>query len=308
MLSEIFNQILNQIINVFSASERTNVAGLISMLAQLFIIFAILFGIFKKFIQGTSSEKLVKGIFILILGWLCGEILIKFNLNILGAFLRACIGVVAISLVVIFQPELRRFISFIGQTNFLKRAFFANEDEEDYDRKVNIIQELTETVKYLSKTKTGGLIVIQTGNNQLSYSEVGTKIDARISSELLLTIFFPNTPLHDGAVVVQDEKIISAGVLLPLTEDPKLSWRYGTRHRAAIGVTEISDCACIVVSEETGDFSIALDGVLKKYESIADFKTDLQHILKIENEHKEKLPQKVFEFINFKPNGKDGKI
>ena len=81
-----------------------------------------------------------------------------------------------------------------------------------------------------------------------------------------------------------------------------MSWRYGTRHRAAIGVTEINDCACIVVSEETGDISIALDGVLKKYESVADFKTDLQHILKIEEDKNEKLPQKVLDFINFRPN------
>ena len=297
-----FNELLNQFKNFLITDSTQNGVFWASVFIQLLLIYLILFTIYKKFIQGTSSERLVKGIFILIIGWLLGELLIKFNIYILGAFLRASIGVVAISLVVIFQPELRRFLSYIGQTNFWKRALFSYEDKKDYDTKVNILKELTETVKYLSKTKTGGLIVLQTNDNQSTYSEVGTKIDARISAELLLTIFFPNTPLHDGAVVIQDEKILSAGVLLPLTEDPKLSWRYGTRHRAAIGVTEINDCASIVVSEETGDISIALDGVLKKYESIADFKTDLQHILKIEEDKKEKLPQKVLDFINFKPN------
>ena len=293
------NDIWSQIINLIN---NASTGTLISVFVQLLIITAVMLGIYHKFIHNTSSEKLVKGIFILIIGWLCGELLIKYDWNILGTFLRATISVIAISLIVIFQPELRRFLGFIGQTDFWKRALFPVDDKEN-DTKINTLTELTETVKYLSKTKTGGLMVLQSENNDAPLSEVGTKINAKISSELLLTIFFPNTPLHDGAVVIQNDKIISAGVLLPLTEDPKLSWRYGTRHRAAIGVTEISDCAAIVVSEETGDISIALDGVLKKYESISDFKEDLERILKIGNtDNKEKLPKKVFDFINFKPN------
>ena len=301
MLNDIFAQFSN-LSHYIMNGETEYVVSIFSVLFQLLIILAILYGIFKKFIKGTSSEKLVNGIVILIFGWLLGELLIKYNLPILGTFIRASIGVVAISLIVIFQPELRRFLSFLGQTSFWKKALLPIADEP-IDSKTNILQELTETVKYLSKTKTGGLIVLQNELNQSLYSEVGTKIDAKISAELLLTIFFPNTPLHDGAVLIQDERIVAAGVLLPLTEDPKLSWRYGTRHRAAIGVTEVNDCACIVVSEETGDISIALDGELKKYESVADFKADLSRILKIEQEApKEKLPKKVLDFINFKPH------
>ena len=299
-----FSEFLNQTVNIFHLITSNSPGSWIvwvSVIAQLFLIFSILYAIFNKFIKNTSSETLVKGIFVLILGWLFGEILIKFNLNILGAFIRASVGVIAISLVVIFQPELRRFLNYLGQTNFWKRALFPVQNDK-FDIKTNVAKEITETVKYLSKTKTGGLIVLQNDENQSTYSEVGTNIDAKISAELLLTIFFPNTPLHDGAVVIKNDKIVSAGVLLPLTEDPKLSWRYGTRHRAAIGVTEINDCSCIVVSEETGDISIALDGVLKKYETIADFKEDLQKILKIEEKREEKLPKKVFEFVNFKPD------
>ena len=109
------------------------------------------------------------------------------------------------------------------------------------------------------------MIVLQKDVSSLSQSDVGVKINADVSQELLLTIFFPKTPLHDGAVVIRDNKIISAGVLLPLTEDPKLSWRYGTRHRAAIGVSEVyPDCACIVVSEETGAISVAHNGTLER--------------------------------------------
>ena len=96
-----------------------------------------------------------------------------------------------------------------------------------------------------------------------------------------MTIFHPNTPLHDGAMVIEGNKILSAGVLLPLTEDPKLSWKYGTRHRAAIGMSEVSDAACLVVSEETGDVSICMDGMLKKYEDLMTLKTDLESILGI---------------------------
>lgn len=300
MMTEFMNQI-NSIIHSLINSEIHNFDIIFSVCAQLLVIIAILYGIYIKFIKGTSSEKLVNGIVILLIGWLFGELLIKINLNILGTFFRGCISVIAISLVIIFQPELRRFLNFIGQTNFLKKVFFPGENIEQ-EKKINVLQELTETVKYLSKTKTGGLIVLKNDYDQSLHSEVGTRIDAKISAELLLTIFFPNTPLHDGAVVVQDEKIVAAGVLLPLTEDPKLSWRYGTRHRAAIGVTEVHDCACIVVSEETGDISIALEGSLKKYESIAEFKEDLGRILKIGlDESKEKIPKKVLDFINFKP-------
>ena len=132
---------------------------------------------------------------------------------------------------------------------------------------------------YLTKTKNGALIVFQKGVNSGAYSDVGTKIDAIISTELILTIFHPNTPLHDGAMVIEGSKIVSAGVLLPLTEDPKLSWRYGTRHRAAIGLSEISDALIIVVSEETGNISIALDGNLKRNYNYTSLKQELNDIL-----------------------------
>ena len=162
-------------------------------------------------------------------------------------------------------------------------------------KKLDTAKELIETIKYLAKSKTGGLIVLQSGVAPINHSDVGTKLDADVSQELLLTIFYPSTPLHDGAVIIEGEKITYAGALLPLTEDPKLSWRYGTRHRAAIGITEISDCACIVVSEETGDVSIAIDGALKKYEDLGQLKTDLSRILGLEIEKvEEKTP--IFNF------------
>jgi len=121
----------------------------------------------------------------------------------------------------------------------------------------------------------------------------------------LLTIFHTNTPLHDGAVVIKNNKILSAGVLLPLTEDPKLSWKYGTRHRAAIGLSEISDSACLVVSEETGDVSMCLDGTLKKYEDLATFKSDLESILGVDNSENSTMKQNLFNFNFLKPKDKE---
>lgn len=247
---------------------------------EIGIIAFILFFLYKKFIQNTQSEKLFKGLFFLILTWLFSEFLILIDLRILGVFLRSLVALISLSLIVIFQPELRRFLGYLGQPGFIKNTFFSSGSfnrrrEEDVD----IIKEIIEAVKYLTKTKTGALIVFQKGMNTGLYSDVGTKLDAIISTELILTIFHPNTPLHDGAMVIDGNKIHSAGVLLPLTEDPKLSWKYGTRHRAALGMSEVSDAACLVVSEETGDVSICMDGLLKKYEDLMTLKTDLESIL-----------------------------
>ena len=269
-------------------------------IVEVAIIAAFLFFIYQKFINGTQSEKLVKGIFILLFAWLFSEILIKFNLFILGVFLRTMVSVIMFGAVIIFQPEIRKFLGYLGQSNIFHSHFNRKNSKET--QKVNVIKELIETVKYLSKTRTGALMVLEREEDVNSYSDVGTQLDALLSTELLLTIFHPNTPLHDGAVVIEGEIIKSAGVLLPLTEDPKLSWKYGTRHRAAIGMSEVSDSACLVVSEETGDVSIALDGTLKKYDDITLLKKDLEILLGYEDED-EKLEEDnktVFNFIKIK--------
>ena len=260
---------------------------------EIGLIVVILLVFYQKFIKDTQSEKLVKGIFILIFAWILSEILILIDLRILGVFLKSLVTLISLSLIVIFQPELRRFLGYLGQPGFIRKAFFTpGSYVKATENDVDIIKEIIEAVKYLTKTKTGALMVFQKGMNAGVYNDVGTKLDALISTELILTIFHPNTPLHDGAMVVKNNKIHSAGVLLPLTEDPKLSWRYGTRHRAAIGMSEVSDAACLVVSEETGDVSVCMDGILKKYDDLTTLKTDLESILGIkpkdlaENKHK----------------------
>ncbi|MBP7211918.1 diadenylate cyclase CdaA [bacterium] len=256
-------------------------------ISEVLVIVLVVLAFYRRFIKNTQAEKLVRGIIFLIFGWILSEILISINLSILGMFLKALVMIISVSLVVIFQPELRRFLGYLGQPGFISKAFW-NQSTHNYKEKTDVVKEVVEAAKYLSKTRTGALIVFQKEISPSTYSDVGTRLNAEVSAELILTIFHPNTPLHDGAMVIKDSKILSAGVLLPLTEDPKLSWKYGTRHRAAIGMTEVSDSACLVVSEETGDISITLDGSLKKYEDITSLKEDLEKILEVVKEDDEK--------------------
>lgn len=263
---------------------------------EILLIVTIVLVFYKKFIEHTQSEKLVRGLLFLFFAWIFSEILTMLNLTILGMFLKSLVALISLSLIVIFQPELRRFLGYLGQPGFISKTFFGfNPHNTSNNNDIDVIKELIESVKYFTKTRTGALIVLQNELSPYTYSDVGTKLNADVSAELILTIFHPNTPLHDGAMVIKDTKILSAGVLLPLTENPKLSWKYGTRHRAAIGLTEISDCACLVVSEETGDVSISMDGTLKKYDDLVTLKTDLEKILNINTETDEKKNS----FFNF---------
>lgn len=262
---------------------------------EILVIAAILWVFYTRFIKNTQSEKFVKGAFVLVFLWIFSEVLVRFDLKILGVFLKSIVTLVSLSLIVIFQPELRRFLGYLGQVDFITKIFGSKNNPKD--EKIDVIKELIEAVKFLSKTHTGALIVFQSDLSN-TYYDVGTKLNADLSTELLLTIFHPNTPLHDGAVVINGSKIISAGVLLPLTEDPKLSWKYGTRHRAAIGMTETSDAACLVVSEETGDVSVALDGTLKKYEDLVSLKQDLERILGYKNTDDEVSKKTIFKINN----------
>lgn len=267
-----FNTVTQYFTKFFIEHFKFTVVDIIELLTILiFVLF-----VYNQYIKGTHSEKLVKGLMVLIVLWGFSEVLVLIGLEILGFFLKALISIIVFSLVVVFQPELRKFLGYLGQTGFLKREFFSIKKK---DNNVKVLKEILEAVKYCSKTHCGALIVFGKQDNDFLFSDVGTKINADVSCQLILTIFHPNTPLHDGAMIIVEDKITAAGVLLPLTEDPKLSWKYGTRHRAAIGMSEASDCACLVVSEETGDVSIAIDGALKKYEDITELKDDLSRIL-----------------------------
>ncbi len=291
--------------NFIKYSDNTDLA---IMLFQIITIVFAIYCVYQKTIKGTKAEQLVRGIIVLIMLYIISEVLIRINLQIWGVFLKGLLSIIAFSLIVIFQPELRRFLGYLGQTNFMHNSFSDNQSgsNDDYMDENIIVQKLIDTVKYLSKNKTGALIVLQKETDYKTYSEVGVEINAKLSPELLLTIFHPNTPLHDGACIICKDKILAAGALLPLTDDPKLSWKYGTRHRAAIGLSEISDAACLVVSEETGDISIAMDGLLKKYDDISNLRTDLLLISGVEN-NAQKSKKYFFNISNLLHRKKDKK-
>ncbi|MBQ9688819.1 diadenylate cyclase CdaA [bacterium] len=272
MLIDFVNYLKNQVSTVSSVA-------LIAHSCELLLISVMIFAFYKRFIKNTQAEKLVNGIFILFLLWIISEVLMILNLPIIGTFIKAMVMVTSVSLIVIFQPEMRRFLGYLGQTGFMSMSFWKSGDDKKDDGENDIMTEILEAVKYLSKTRTGALIVFQRGIGAGTYFEVGTKINADITTELILTIFHPNTPLHDGAMIIKDDKIVSAGVLLPLTKDPTLSWKYGTRHRATIGMSEVSEAVCLVVSEETGDVSVSVRGLLKKYEDLTTLKNDLMELL-----------------------------
>lgn len=238
---------------------------LLKLVLQVVILTGIIYIVYVRYIRRSHAEQLLKGLFVMLLMfvgmWLLAYVL---QLPMLEHIFAASIQILFIGLIVIFQPELRRMLLFLGQGELFGTQPGTQSPEEQ--KAEYLIQELTETVHFLSKAKRGALIVLESATSHGGdYLEMGTLLDSKLSTELMLTIFHHNTPLHDGAVVIgPDNRIVAAGVLLPLTEDPKLSWQYGTRHRAAIGLTEISDSRCIVVSEETGSISLVEDGKLEK--------------------------------------------
>jgi diadenylate cyclase len=241
------------------------------ILLEIVILAFIVWRIYLR-IKGTQAEQLLKGILVIIAALLLSK---AFNLVVISRVLENLVNVVLVGLVVIFQPELRRILGYLGQSGVFARNIFNFNSEGEIK---SLIVSISEAVNHLSKTHTGALLVLEDSPSSETYLEVGTPVNADVSPELILTIFHPHTPLHDGAIVINGKKIIAAGVLLPLTEDPKLSWQYGTRHRAAIGMSEISNSICIVVSEETGDISMARAGVLKKFSEASELREALEEV------------------------------
>lgn len=226
-------------------------------------------------IRKTRAEQLLKGLFILIFITKLSEWL---QLRTVNYILRNAMTVGVIALLIVFQPELRRALESLGRSEFFRRNFFfLNDDEQDLS---DVIGEICDAVQFLSRSKIGALIVLErnTGLNELI--ETGILMDSRISSELLINTFIPNTPLHDGAVIIRGDRIMAAGCFLPLTDNQNLSTELGTRHRAAIGVTEISDAVSVIVSEETGTISLAQNGRLSRHLDAKTLKEVLSSMFK----------------------------
>lgn len=203
-------------------------------------------------VRGTRAIQLLKGIIVVVIAWALSS---WFKLNTLQWMMNQLFTFGVLALVIIFQPELRRALEQLGRGTVFSRTTH-EEDQAIHFR----ISEVMKTVKYLAKRKIGALIVFERETGLNDYIESGISMASQISSELLINIFIPNTPLHDGAVILRDSQIMAAACYLPLSENPFISKELGTRHRAAIGVSELSDAIAIVVSEETGQMSLAIHG------------------------------------------------
>ena len=230
--------ILNKITNLFQTIWITDI---IDILIIAFIIYKVI-----QLLKETRAEQVLKGFIIVLILAKISEI---FNLFTVNWLLSNFLTVGLIFIIVVFQPELRRAFEKIGRGNAL--SIFSTEENTD----TKVVDEIVRAMSSLSRQKIGALVVIERKVGLNDIAESGTRIDGYVSSELLINTFIPNTPLHDGAVIIKGDKIKAAACFLPLTNDNTLSKELGTRHRAAIGISERSDCLVIVVSEETGTIS-----------------------------------------------------
>lgn len=220
-------------------------------------IVAYLFYKLYYLIKETRAEQLIKGILVLILSLQVSGLL---QLQVVHWILQRTMTLGIMALLIVFQPELRRALEHIGRTKF----FVKNSQGPQKKTVDNIIAEVKAASAVMSKKKTGALIVFERGTGLNEIIRTGTYLDATLSRQLIINIFEPNTPLHDGAVIIRGERIKAAGCFLPLTENEELNQEVGTRHRAALGMSEKSDSIAMIISEETGQISIAENGKLYK--------------------------------------------
>ncbi len=216
-------------------------------IAILWFIFYVLLLFFK----GTRAVQVLKGIVILVIAFFVFQ---KLQLDTLNWVLTKLFAISVVAFLIIFQPELRRGLARIGQSPLFQ--IFLKEE--------GVIGEIAQAAIILSKKKIGGLIALEREVGLRLYIESGVRLDSKVSGELIATIFMPNTPLHDGGIIIEGGRIVAAGCLFPLSQEPHISKTLGTRHRAAIGLTEETDAVVIVISEETGMVSIAMGGKLTR--------------------------------------------
>jgi len=223
-------------------------------------------------IKDTRALTLLKGLVVLLVATLVSKWV---GLNVINWLLQKTMTVVLVALPVVFQPELRRALEQLGRGRLFSKSVILNEQEAQ-----NLLNESVKAVSVLAKNKIGALLVFEREVRLSDFAETGVKVDGLVSSEFLTNIFIPNSPLHDGAVIIRGNRVVAAGCILPLTEERSLAKELGTRHRAAIGISEQTDALVMVVSEETGIISVAEGGRLTRYvgtDQLQDYLRPLYH-------------------------------
>ena len=240
--------------NIKSTFPTITVVDVLDILLVAFLIYAVI-----NLFRSTSSNRIARAIILLLALTLITDLL---NFHTLNYLLDRVLEMGIIALLIVFQPELRRFLERIGGRS-VRGLFAVNVNQSDQIREA--VNETVKACEAMSKERVGALIVFERTNSLEAVSSTGTKVDAAVSQELIRNIFFPKASLHDGAMIINHCRIESAGCVLPLSENRNLSTDLGTRHRAGVGMSETADCVVVIVSEETGTISVAINGMLKRY-------------------------------------------
>lgn len=250
----------------------SSLGDIISKIIDISLVWLMFYFILKNLKNNVKLILIFKGVAILIVIKIFSSLL---NLNTIGMLLEYVISWGPLALIIIFQPEIRTILESIGRSQLLGRHKVLTVDERE-----KVVFEITTAVEYLKRNRIGALIVIERNISLQEYIEPATKIYSDITAPLLEAIFFPNNPLHDGGVIIQGDKLTCAGAVFKTSMNPNVSKKLGTRHRAALGVAEESDAIALIVSEETGRISIAVDGQINYNLTLEEFKLMLLDELK----------------------------
>ena len=249
---------------------------MLKVLIDISLVWILIYAVLKNLKNNIKMVMLLKGALIIIIVKALSD---YFNLTTIGLILEYILNWGTLALIIIFQPEIRNALEQLGKKQILTRHRSLTLDERE-----KVVYEIMNSIDYLRKAKIGGLIVIEREISLNEYIQKSKNLSAEISSELLISIFFPRNPLHDGGVIIQGNKITSAGAVFPISLNGKINKKLGTRHRAALGISEESDCIAIVVSEETGKISMAINGILNYNLSLDDARMLLIEELKPKKE------------------------
>ena len=248
-----FSQIGNLFTNLFAHPDWRNIVDIVVLTVLIYNIL--------KLVSYTRANSLFKGIVFVAVLALVSDAL---EINALNWVLQQILSVGVLALCIVFQPELRRVLEQLGRSKFARQLFGSPKRQRNMQMELHVT-EIVKALNDMSRKRIGALIVLERSTKLGDVLESGTLVDAEISSQLIENIFEPNTPLHDGAVIIRDERILAAACILPLSDDLSISRELGTRHRAAIGITETTDAVSLMVSEETGVISMAREGRLTRY-------------------------------------------
>ena len=234
------------------------------------LLVSVLFYRLLILVKGTRSAQMYVGLLVIVL---VGLIARELDLIAIRWIVESLKTVWLIAFVILFQPELRHVLALFGRTRYF-RSFLRGDH-------YGVLGEVVRAVETLAKRRHGALIAVERNTGLRNFVETGTRIDAKVSAELLVTLFSPGSPLHDGAVILREDIVIAASCILPLTGNPRVSAMFGTRHRAALGLSEETDAAIIVVSEESGDISVAFRGRLMQKLNEGELRSELSRIFRI---------------------------